>query len=105
ARFAPDGQTVVYGAVVEGRPNRLFSARLGSAEVRALDLPEGDIAGISASGEMAIILSRSYWGRVPGTLARVSLAGGAPRELLKQVSMADWGPDGTNLAVVRHDGP
>jgi eukaryotic-like serine/threonine-protein kinase len=34
ARFAPDGQTVVYGAVVEGHYNRLFSARLGSAEVR-----------------------------------------------------------------------
>jgi Tol biopolymer transport system component len=105
ARFAPDGQTVVYGAVVEGRHNRLFSGRLGSAEVRTLDLPEGDIAGISASGEMAIILSRSYWGRVPGTLARVSLAGGAPRELLERVSMADWGPDGQSLAVVRHDGP
>jgi Tol biopolymer transport system component len=105
ARFAPDGQTVVYGAVVEGRHNRLFSARLGSAEVRALDLPEGDIAGIAPSGEMAVILSRSYWGRVPGTLARVSLAGGAPRELLENVSMADWGPDGNSLAVVRHDGP
>jgi Tol biopolymer transport system component len=105
ARFAPDGQTIVYGAAVEGRHNRLFSARLGSAEVRPLDLPEGDIAGITASGEMAVILSRSYWARVPGTLARVSLAGGAPRELLEQVSMADWGPDGTSLAVVRHDGP
>jgi hypothetical protein len=105
ARFAPDGQTVVYGAVVEGRHNRLFSARLGSAEVRPLELPEGDIAGITASGEMAVILGRSYWSRVPGTLARVSLAGGAPRELLEHVSMADWGPDGKSLAVVRHEGP
>src|SRR5262245_31625109 len=104
ARFAPDGQTVVYGAVVEGHHNRLFSARLGSAEVRPLDLPEGDIAGITASGEMALILGRSYWSRVPGTLARVSLAGGAPRELLEHVSMADWGPNGKSLAVVRHEG-
>jgi len=105
ARFAPDGQTVVYGAVVEGHYNRLFSARLGSAEVRPLELPEGDIAGITASGEMAVILGRSYFSRVPGTLARVSLAGGAPRELLEHVSMADWGPDGKSLAVVRHEGP
>ena len=104
ARFAPDGRTIVYGAAVEGRHNRLFSARLGSAEVRALDLPDGDIAAISASGEMAIVLSRSYNSRVPGTLARVSLAGGAPRELAEKVSMADWGPDGRDLAVVRHDG-
>jgi Tol biopolymer transport system component len=105
ARFAPDGQTIVYGAAVEGRRNRLFSARLGSPEVRPLDLPEGDIAAISASGEMAIVLSRSYSSRMPGTLARVSLAGGAPRELAEKVSMADWGPDGRELAVVRHDGP
>jgi serine/threonine protein kinase/Tol biopolymer transport system component len=104
ARFAPDGQTIVYGAALDGRHNRLFSARMGSPEVRALDLPEGDIAAISASGEMAIVLSGSYNGRVPGTLARVSLAGGAPRELAEKVSMADWGPDGRGLAVVRHDG-
>jgi eukaryotic-like serine/threonine-protein kinase len=50
------------------------------------------------------VLSRSYNSRVPGTLARVSLAGGAPRELAEKVSMADWGPDGRDLAVVRHDG-
>ena len=104
ARFAPDGQTIVYGAAVEGRHNRLFSARLGSPEVRALDLPDGDIAAISASGDMAIVLSHSYNSRVPGTLARVSLAGGAPRDLAEKVSMADWGPDGRDLAVVRHDG-
>jgi Tol biopolymer transport system component len=104
ARFAPDGQTIVYGAAVEGRHNRLFSARLGSPEVRALDLPEGDIAAISASGEMAIVLSRSYNSRVPGTLARASLAGGAPRELAENVSMADWGPGGRDLVVVRHFG-
>ncbi len=89
---------------MEGRHNRLFSALLGSPEVRALDLPEGDIAAVSASGEMAIVLSRSYNSRVPGTLARVSLAGGAPRELAEKVSMADWGPQGRDLAVVRHDG-
>jgi Tol biopolymer transport system component len=105
ARFAPDGQTIIYGATVERHHNRIFSARLGSTEVRQLDLPEGDIAGITASGEMAIILSRSYSSRVPGTLARVSLAGGPPRELSEHVSMADWGPDGRSLAVIRHDGP
>ncbi len=102
ARFAPDGQTIVYGAALEGHHNRLFSARLGSPEVRPLELPEGDIAGISAAGELALVLQHSYNSRVPGTLARVPLAGGAPRELAENVSMADWGPDGRSLAVVRH---
>jgi eukaryotic-like serine/threonine-protein kinase len=105
ARFAPDGQTIIYGAAGDGRHNRIFSARLRSPEVQALDLPEGDIAAVSASGEMAIVLDKSYRGRGPGTLARVALAGGAPRELLEHVSAADWSPDGRELAVVRLDGP
>jgi eukaryotic-like serine/threonine-protein kinase len=104
ARFLPDGQTIIYGAAIDGRHSRLFASRLGSPEVRALDLPEGRIAAISPSGEMAIILGRSYHGYEPGTLVRVSLAGGAPRELLEKVSGADWGPRGASLAVVRHDG-
>jgi Tol biopolymer transport system component len=36
-----------------------------------------------------------------GTLARVSLAGGAPREMLEAVKYADWSPDGSELAIVR----
>src|SRR5260370_32539810 len=36
-----------------------------------------------------------------GTLARVPLGGGAPREVLDDVQWADWSPDGTNLAIVR----
>jgi dipeptidyl aminopeptidase/acylaminoacyl peptidase len=36
-----------------------------------------------------------------GTLARVPLGGGAPREILENIQWADWSPDGTQLAVVR----
>ncbi len=47
---------------------------------------------------------RSFWDLSPflegiGTLARASLAGGLPREVLERVTEADWGPDGA-LAVV-----
>ena len=37
-------------------------------------------------------------------LARMPLAGGAPREILDQVNWADWSPDGSNLAIVRAQG-
>jgi dipeptidyl aminopeptidase/acylaminoacyl peptidase len=37
-------------------------------------------------------------------LARVHMAGGAPREILDHVLSADWSPDGKELAVVRYDG-
>ena len=39
-----------------------------------------------------------------GTLARVPLEGGAPRELLENVTLADWSPDGRDLAVVHKVG-
>jgi hypothetical protein len=53
---------------------------------------------------MAIVIKRSYEGRKPGVLARASLAGGAPRELLEGVSAADFGPDGVSMAVSRREG-
>jgi hypothetical protein len=36
-----------------------------------------------------------------GTLARMPLAGGAPREILEGVQDADWSPDGKELAITR----
>ena len=36
-----------------------------------------------------------------GTLARVPLAGGSPREIADDVVEADWSPDGANLAIIR----
>jgi Tol biopolymer transport system component len=39
-----------------------------------------------------------------GTLARVPLAGGAPREMSDDIVDADWSPDGQALAIVRKVG-
>ena len=39
-----------------------------------------------------------------GTLARADLSGGAPREILENVSEADWTPDGKDLAITRPAG-
>jgi DNA-binding winged helix-turn-helix (wHTH) protein len=55
ARFAPDGQSVVYGAAWDGKPFQLFWTRTGSLESRSLGV-EADILAISPSGEMAISL-------------------------------------------------
>jgi eukaryotic-like serine/threonine-protein kinase len=93
ARFAPDGHTIVYTAAWDNPSERLYSAREDGTEVRDLELV-GTVEGISRSGELAVILDS-------GTLARVPLNGGAPRELLGNVVAADWSPDGTQLAVAR----
>ena len=95
ARFSPDGQTVLFSAQWGGEPLTIFSMRPGSRESRSLDLPQARILSISSSGEMAILLGTT----TPGTLARVPLSGGAPREILENVNDADWSPDGTNLAI------
>ena len=104
ARFAPDGRTVVYGAAFDGNPFRLFSTRPESPESSALMLPEAEVLSISSSGLMAISLDRHWAGRFvwSGTLAQVSILGGAPREILEDVQWADWAPDGAKLAIVRN---
>jgi len=96
ARFAPDGQTVVYSALWDGYrwPGEIFTTRPGSLESRPMGV-HADILSISSGGEMALCL-------LPGqTLAQASLAGGAPRELVRDVHMADWAPDGKSLAIIR----
>jgi Tol biopolymer transport system component len=106
ARFAPDGQTVAYGAAWEGFPPEVFSVRFDSPESRPLGLPGANVLGISSSGEMAVALGHRFlFGfEATGTLARMPLGGGAPREVLENVEEADWSPDGSRLAVVRDTG-
>ncbi len=103
ARFAPDGQTIIYGAAWDGQPQELFSTHFDSSDSRSLGLPAAQILGISSKGEMAISLhpmDNANFSQT-GTLARVPLAGGAPREVVDNVQWADWAPDGQSLAVIR----
>jgi eukaryotic-like serine/threonine-protein kinase len=98
ARFAPDGQTVVYGARWQRDPEgmQLYQTLVGSPESRAFDF-RGDILAISPSNELAIIRFADDL----GTLARVPMSGGTPREVLENVAYAgaDFSPDGRELAV------
>jgi hypothetical protein len=101
ARFAPDGQTIVYSAAWDGKPSEIFTTRVGSSESRPLGIFPAGILAISSSGEMAISLGcENRWEPCFGTLARVPLAGGTPREVLDNVGSADWSPDGKELAAI-----
>ena len=96
ARFSPDGQTIVYSAAWQGERSELFSARTNGAEARPLELPDTDIFSISSADEMALQLAN-------GTLAVAPLGGGSPRERLEGVIIADWAPDGREMALIRGD--
>ncbi len=99
AKFAPDGQTIVYSAAWDGKQPEIFSTRVGASESRPLSLPNAGIYAISSTGEMAIDLIRPYG--VPDVLARVALAGGVPREVAEDALSADWSADGKSLGMIR----
>ena len=76
-----------------------------SPESRPMGLVGAQIAGISSAGEMAVLLrSRTGIFEQFGTLARLPIAGGAPREILEEANWADWSADGSNLATAHDEG-
>ena len=103
ARFTPDG-SIVYSASWEGGENQLYTARTDDPGSRELGLKNADLLSISKSGELAICLNTKFLGGYArtGTLARVPLSGGTPREVLDDVQDADWGADGETMAIVRY---
>src|SRR5580698_5786819 len=106
ARFAPDGQTILYSAAWQGGPVDVFTARPEAPEARSMGLPHTQLMSISSASEMAVLLNSKAIGTWVnmGTLARAPLVGGAPREVLENVQWADWSANGTDLAVVRDSG-
>jgi Tol biopolymer transport system component len=106
ARFAPDGQTILYSAAWQGNPTDVFTARPEAPESRSMGLSHTQLMSVSSTAEMAVLLNSKAVGAwvSMGTLARAPLSGGAPREVLEQVQWADWSPDGLSLAVVRDFG-
>lgn len=102
ARFTPDG-SIVYSAWWDGGDQQLYMARLDENGARDLGLKNVELLSISKTGELAIRLNTSYYAGYArsGTLARVPLSGGTPREVLDNVQDAEWSPQGDTMAIVR----
>ena len=103
ARFTPDG-SIVYSASWDGTGKDLYLARTDDPGARALGLKDAELLSISKNGELAIRTHTVGYGgySAAGTLARVPLSGGMPREMLDYVQDADWAADGERMAVVRY---
>jgi Tol biopolymer transport system component len=102
ARFTPDG-SIVYSAAWEGGEDQLYLSRTDDPGSRELGLKDAELLSISKGGELAIRLNTKYlpgYARM-GTLARVPLSGGTPREVLENVQDADWSASGDSMAIVR----
>jgi len=100
ARFSSDGETIVYSAAWDGKPAEVFIANRRSPEARPLGTPDAELLSIAKTTELAVLLRRDRLTNL-GTLARVPLAGGVPREVANDVLQADWSPDGSTLAIIR----
>jgi serine/threonine protein kinase/Tol biopolymer transport system component len=104
ARFAPDGQTIVYSSAAETSSPDIFLIRPDYPAPTALGLSGTQLLSVSSKGELAVLVRAEFVRHrlFLGTLARVPLGGGAPREVLDSVREADWSPDGAELAII-HD--
>ncbi|HUD66099.1 MAG TPA: protein kinase [Candidatus Sulfotelmatobacter sp.] len=102
ARFTPDG-SIVYSASWDGGDNQMYMARTNENGSRELGLKDAELLSISKNGELAIRLNTAFYGGYArtGTLARVPLSGGTPREVLDNVQDAEWATNGESMAVVR----
>ena len=101
ARFTPDGEHVVYSAGWDGGPAKLYLGTPGNPESRDMEAPPNShLLGVSSKGDLALLVGPFHPDET-GTLARGSVAGGQVRELLEHVLMADWSPDGSEMAVAR----
>ncbi len=101
-RFTPDG-SIVYSARWDGGEQQLYMARTDENGARDLGLKNVELLSISRTGELAVRLNTSYYSGYAraGTLARVPLSGGTPREVLDNVQDAEWSAQGDTMAVVR----
>jgi eukaryotic-like serine/threonine-protein kinase len=101
-RFAPDG-SIVYAAAWDDEPIEVFSTAIGTRMSRSIGIHGADVLAVSRTGELAVSLNRRFvhgW-VTTGTLARVPLLGGAPREVCEDVQEAEWSSDGKTLIILR----
>ena len=102
ARFAPDGETIVYSAAWEQEPRDLYLTSIRATESRPLGVPGVELLSVSKAGDLALLRGDLQGaGDDRGTLARMALTGGAPRDVMEGANRSvDWGPGGS-LAVTR----
>jgi eukaryotic-like serine/threonine-protein kinase len=100
-RFANGGRTIVYSASWDGNPYKVYSTQAENPESRDLGIVNAHLLSVSPSNEMAVDLAHGVFAIGAGTLARVPISGGTPRQMADDITWADWAPDGNRLAVVR----
>jgi eukaryotic-like serine/threonine-protein kinase len=102
ARFARDGQTIVYSAQWNSDPFQVYSVRTEFPQSTKIDLPTAELLALSSTGDMELAVNPVNDGWfVYGTMAQSQMAGGTPRAQQAGVIAVDYAPDGQTLAISR----
>jgi eukaryotic-like serine/threonine-protein kinase len=106
ARFGPDEKTLVYSAKLNGNPMDTYVLRAEYPEPVAAGLNGALLEAVSRQGQLAVLVRPQYFAHKTflGTLATTPMGGNAPREIMDNVSEADWSPDGQQLAIIDRPG-
>ena len=100
ARFTSNGE-VVYSAADIGSSPRIYLLTSAYPQPRAVSDSATNLLAVSNKDEMAVLVGATldHHRVFTGTLARMPVSGGMPREVMAGVHDADWSPDGSQLAV------
>ena len=103
ARYSSNAEAFVYSAAETGNSPRIYLVSGTYPEPRAISDSATHLLAVSSKDELAVLVHAKFeHHRVfTGTLARMPLGGGTPRELAKGVRDADWSRDGSQLTIVR----
>ncbi len=102
ARYTSGGDGVVYSAGESRSVPMIYSLSSAYPLPRPVSDSGVHLLSVSSKDEMAVLVGAawSHHRVFTGTLARMPIGGGTPRDLLTSVRDADWSPDGSQLAVV-----
>jgi len=105
ARWGADNKTILYTASPAGVPS-IRIIRPEYPEPQGFGPDSAALLAVSSGNEVALLLHPRRIGQLlfTGTLARMSIGGGAPREIADSVQEADWSPDGAQFAITRNAG-
>ena len=106
ARYTANGDALVFSGAESGTSLRIYTVGSSYPEPRVVSDSGTHLLSVSSKNEMAVIVGATFLHHrvFRGTLARMPVDGGAPREILAGVREADWSPDGTQLAIVHEVG-
>jgi len=103
ARYSRNGDGFVYSAANSGNVPRIYVVSGTYPEPRSISDSATELLAVSSKDELAVLVGAQYQQHrvFVGTLARMPIGGGSPRELVRGVRDADWSRDGSELAIVR----